>query len=494
MNHRVITTTDGRRVVFRNHLRGLDFVSRAGATRALVSTEADGGLLPPNFMEAMAKHDMSVDQTLMPRFERGVGPQQFIGAEAGKTEIAVEPPPGHTMLVAVQRSGVVQWFIPVNAGLLLPQQLGMTRSDMAAVPDRSLRFLVPSALIAPPADGGRTAAIDGSVESLLHFIKIPIVGDLIDAALGRILQFIIDHVDTKDEGFRRFDPSNGSPMLTDPERMALAGQRVLLLTHGIFSNVHAFNDLEGATLERLRAVYQDRIIGWEHRTVAKTPFDNADDMLTKLPPDVQPDFICHSRGGLVMRAALEHPDLHGKRETRFASVGTALFVASANQGSQLATYSHVEELLNVYSAIASLPMLGSFGVDLSVVIGLLKVLAHAAAKLPSVKALSTDADNEFVNALDLPLRTRIAQLLVARANYDPTGNPALQILNWNIDKIFGVGNDFVVPFGDAARFDQDVRADFTLSCGSEERPQSVVMHTNFFEQPEVQELIVQRFV
>ena len=450
--------------------------------------------LPPNFAEAMAAHGMSIDQTLMPHFQAAAGPPGPVDREAaGKTEIAVEPQPGYTALVVVQRAGVVQWFAPVNANRLLPQQLGMTRRDIVAVPDRSLRFLVPSSLLAPPADLGRTALFEGTPETLVHLIKVPIVQDLIDGPITWIIKFIVEHVDTKREGFRRFDPQTGSPFLTDAELAAMTGQRILLLTHGIFSNIGAFNDLKGPTLDRLRATYQDRIIGWEHRTVAKTPLDNADEMLTKLPPGVQPDFICHSRGGLVMRAALEHKDLQAKRQTRFASVGTGLFVASANQGSQLATYSHIADLLNVYSAIASLPILGSIGVELKVVLGLLKVLAHAAANLPSVKALSTDPDNAFVNSLDLSFHTQIAQLLVARANYDPKGNVGLEILNLNLDRIFGVGNDFVVPFSDASRFDANVRVDFELSFGTEDAPQSDVMHTNFFQQPQVREFVVERF-
>lgn len=51
-----------------------------------------------------------------------------------------------------------------------------------------------------------------------------------------------------------------------------------------------------------------------------------------------------------------------------------------------------------------------------------------------------------------------------------------------------------MPFDDAARFDADVRVDFTVDCGTEQKPQSVVMHPNFFWQREVQELIILRFV
>ena len=51
-----------------------------------------------------------------------------------------------------------------------------------------------------------------------------------------------------------------------------------------------------------------------------------------------------------------------------------------------------------------------------------------------------------------------------------------------------------MPFDAAATFDQGVRIDADVSFGSEETSQSTVMHTNFFAQPQVQQLIVERFV
>ena len=164
-------------------------------------------------------------------------------------------------------------------------------------------------------------------------------------------------------------------MLQPPDLQAMRDQRVLLLVHGIFSSVDAFNDIadDAWLMAHLTGVYGNKnIIGWDHRTVALTPFDNADEMLRLLPPGITPDIICHSRGSLVVRSALEHRRLQAKRESRFTNVGTALFVAGANQGSQLASFRHINDLLNVYSAIASIPVLGSFGVALNVVSAFLK--------------------------------------------------------------------------------------------------------------------------
>src|ERR1043166_1221334 len=125
------------------------------------------------------------------------------------------------------------------------------------------------------------------------------------------------------------------------------------MTHGIFSSLKgAFNDISdpaGPVLQHLRSIYGDNIIGWDHRTVAKTPLDNAREMLSALPAGMTPpDILCHSRGALVTRAMLEHSTLEASRKSRFSSVGKAIFIAGATQGSQLASEAHLKRLLNIY--------------------------------------------------------------------------------------------------------------------------------------------------
>lgn len=68
-------------------------------------------------------------------------------------------------------------------------------------------------------------------------------------------------------------------------------------------------------------------------------------------------------------------------------MGKAIFLAVANQGSQLATRSNINRLLNIYSAVASIPILGAAGVVLKLLVGVLKVLAQIALRLPSIEVL-----------------------------------------------------------------------------------------------------------
>jgi hypothetical protein len=439
---------------------------------------------------------MSIDQSIVPEVVDNAAAKAQLEEDDSKIEIAAQPPADHTLLLAVQVGDVLQWYVPVNASRLLPVHANVLREgDIVTVPDRALRFRVPTALVASPTAVRSAAMTGGSLGVVMHLIRIPIVRDLVDAPISVIIKFIVDHVDKKPEGFRFLDGAKRSRILTEADLRPMRDQRVLLLVHGIFSSVDAFTEIaDGPVMAHLRGIYGDNIIGWDHRTVAKGPFENADDMLSALPPGIQPDVICHSRGALVMRAALEHVALQAKRQTRFASVGTALFVAGANQGSQLATFQHINDLLNVYSAVASIPVLGSVGVALGIIVGVLKVLAHGASIIPAVKALSTDSDNRFVQDLDQPFHTKIGQLVIARANYDPRANDlVMEALNLNVDKIFATANDLVVPYDGASRFDEDVRIDADCPFGTEERSQSIVMHTNFFAQPEIHQLIIDRF-
>jgi hypothetical protein len=282
--------------------------------------------------------------------------------------------------------------------------------------------------------------------------------------------------------------------MTATELQQMQG-RVLLLTHGIFSSLKgAFNDISdptGPVLQHLRSIYGDNIIGWDHRTVAKTPLDNAREMLAALPAGMTPpDILCHSRGALVTRAMLEHSTLAASRKSRFSSVGRAIFIAGATQGSQLASEAHLNRLLNIYSAVGSIPALGAAGVVLNVIVGLLKVLSHGATRLPSIQALSSDvASNTFLQDLNLPLMTPTDKIVVAHANYDPSQGPLAKLLDLNVDTVFGTANDMVVPFTTAEVFDKFQQVGTNVRFGTALVTQPVVMHLNFFSQPSIQQLL-----
>jgi hypothetical protein len=425
-------------------------------------------------------------------------------------ELSPPRPPGQGLLAMVDTGGIVQWFLPVNVprgivddqpfagpveigGAEVVAPLAINVED--SLPDE-FRFLIPHSVVARggaqvSAFGLGAAGIGGAI---VHFFRFDIVKELIGAALETVVKWIADHVDTKTEGFRRFDSARGFPLMTAAELQQMHG-RVLLLTHGIFSSLRgAFNDISdpaGPVLQHLRAIYGDNIIGWDHRTVAKSPLDNAREMLAALPPNMTPpDIVCHSRGALVTRAMLEHSTLQASRTSRFTSVGKAIFIAGATQGSQLASEAHLNRLLNIYSAVGSIPALGAAGVVLSVIVGFLKVLAHGATRLPSIQALSSDvASNTFLQDLNQKLMTPTGEIVVAHANYDPSQGPLARLLDLNVDTVFGTANDMVVPFTTAEVFDKFQQVGTNVRFGTALVTQPVVMHLNFFSQPSIQQLL-----
>ncbi len=416
-------------------------------------------------------------------------------------EVHVTPPPDEGVLLMVKSDGVVQWYLPTNPlHELVPPPVALNAAGEAvgepAAPFE-LRFQVPvSALTTSAAGAGES--VGGAI---LKFFRFKIVKELIGAGVEKVVQWIIDNIEAKHktEGFRWFDKTKNFALLSDAELQAMSGKRVLLLTHGIFSSLAgAFDgiaDPASPVRQHLSAVYGDRIIGWDHWTVAKTPLQNAADLLAKLPAGIQPDIVCHSRGALVTRAMLEHPDLENQRKARFSSVGKAVFIAGANQGSQLATLSNINRLLNIYAAAASLPILGAAGVVLKVVVGVVKVIAQVGSDLPSFAALSVDeTKNPFLKALNGELMTPTSEIVVAHANYDPAKGVLAKFLDLNVDAIFKTANDMVVPFTTADVFDKWQQVGTNLRFGTATVTQGEVMHTNFFIQPSIHALLAAQLV
>lgn len=460
--------------------------------------------LPAEWLDAMTKNGVAPDIEALPiQLTPAPDASEMIvtrkGSPRAHVEIAAQPKPDHTLLLMVRRGESVQWFVPVNAPRIVPQHAGMRKRFAGDPVPQPLRFVVPAPMM-ESRDAPSHVAQKGLFGRVLSWlVHVPLVRDLIDAPVRWLVAHIAKHVESrnKNEGFKFFDDAGEFPLISREQidAMAASDKPVLFLIHGIFSSLRgAFRQLSGsATLAALRAKYGENIIGWDHWTISKTPLENADDMLTRMSPSMNVDFICHSRGALVMRAALEHDDLREKRRTRFreSGVGSAMFVAGANQGSQLANYEHVNTLLNVYSAISR--VFGS--VALEVVFAVLRVLAHGASTLPSIHALSNDASNTFVRELNAQPRMSVrGKLVVAHANYDPSSGLLQELADLNIDTIFAAANDAVVPFAGAAIFDPAVIADESRAFGSAIVAQADVMHTNFFGHDAVRTLIEETFL
>jgi hypothetical protein len=101
--------------------------------------------------------------------------------------------------------------------------------------------------------------------------------------------------------------------------------------------------------------------------------------------------LCHSRGGLVVRSLLAEATqdstlaaIRIARRGRIASVGAAIFVAAANQGTPLAQPADVQSFLNIAAMLATIS--GALGLDL--VIALARLVLNQGLQRPSIAALA----------------------------------------------------------------------------------------------------------
>ena len=104
--------------------------------------------------------------------------------------------------------------------------------------------------------------------------------------------------------------------------------------------------------DQLRARYGDRIFGFEHFSVSRSPEENVHTLLEALPDRENVfDMIGYSRGGLLLRTLAELPASAGPLARRF-KLGRAVLVAVPNGGTPLATGDRWENTLGLVANIA----------------------------------------------------------------------------------------------------------------------------------------------
>lgn len=305
----------------------------------------------------------------------------------------------------------------------------------------------------------------------------------------RMTQAMIDKIEAHSKPERLLALSRGHGQPATPQDLAAArGRKVLLLVHGVFSSVQgAFGDLD---LQPLLERYEGRVFGYDHWTIAKTPQQNALNLLQRLPANAgwEVDILCHSRGGLVVRSLLTEgmADIVRARTGRIAKVGKVMFVAAANQGSPLAAPDDIKQFLNVAAMLASF----SNGMALDVVIGLARIVVSLSFSRPSVQALASGSTLiQQLNQAGTLLNA--ANSYYARANFD-YGDSLLEHTGALLSRTLLDGaNDLVVPYNSVLLPQATPDATHLLSFGSAEQKQNEVWHTEFFQHPATQEFLIQ---
>ena len=282
--------------------------------------------------------------------------------------------------------------------------------------------------------------------------------------------------------------------ITDLAKKLPRNKKYLLLIHGVFSSSKGtFSDLllnrwEDNLLNKLNKKY-DKIISFDHWTVAQSTLENATELLAKLPKDCAIDIICHGRGAGVARCLLEHPELAPKLSNRSIKVGKVIFVGGACQGSPLANPDKIGTLVNVFSALSSVT--GNF-LPLKLFTGLLKAMQYGVNNFPGIESMAPDSP--LFTELNKPINQTDCEYIYIRSNYEPSGKLKQMLDELALDKFVfeNEANDGVVPFKGAGNFSDFVNNTITVTAGPEYgiKQKEHVCHNVFFEQQEVRQALI----
>ncbi len=223
-------------------------------------------------------------------------------------------------------------------------------------------------------------------------------------------------------------------------------ERSLLFIHGTFTNAATeFCALADSTLfERVAATYEDRIFGFNHFSVSRTPDENARMLLEGLPDKTTTfDVVAHSRGGLVLRTLVERSAHLGPHAHRFR-LGRAVLVACPNEGTPLATPKRWEDTVGWIANLLEMLPDNPFTTGASFVAnGLVWLANHASGDLPGLHSM--DGNGEMIAAMQMPPGPPADAYSALVANYQPSGDKLRWLIDAGIDQFFGTANDLIVP-------------------------------------------------
>ncbi|HLF31264.1 MAG TPA: hypothetical protein VI566_09615 [Xanthomonadales bacterium] len=342
-------------------------------------------------------------------------------------------------------------------------------------------------------------------KTLVRFIRHKLVDNVRQWITGNLSEYLAETIEklafkkrksaTLDQ-FRLLDePKNKKVGDITPLRGKLqSDKRYLLFVHGIFSSTKgAFGDIllnrwSDDLLVKLSKEY-DKIIGFDHWTVARSTLENATELFEMLPGSCRIDIVCHSRGAGVTRCLLEHPNLAPKLKANKIKIGKVIFVAGACQGSELANPERIGALVNVFSALSSLS--GSY-LPLKLFTGLLKAVEYGVKNFPGIHSMSPQS--QILKELNKPINQPDCEYIYSRSNYEPSGKLKSMLDEIGIDRYMfrGEFNDGVVPFLGAGTFDEQITNTIAVTAGPEYgiTQKEHVYHTAFFEQEAVRQSLI----
>lgn len=312
---------------------------------------------------------------------------------------------------------------------------------------------------------------------LVSIIKFPLLEGARDYLIGRILahgesRFVKERLfeidpETSDE--RPAEPGGGRARLRTAKEL-----KTLLFLHGTISSTRgAFKGLlEDPAFRSVMRRY-DVVLGYDHKTLSKSPGQNAAEVTGVLEAYLQGtscemNILSHSRGGLVGRSLLE---------TSAGKLGAKKLImyGTPNDGTPLACGKNIVKFLNGLQMLTSAADLASGPV--SATFSLLKLFAHGIWNAPGLRAQSPNSS--FLKQLNSPPNVSV-DYFFARANFKP--DPYLaQVVHWTATQALmdGRASDLIVPFDsvDKTSPNQSIQLLHEFADG-------IVHHNNFFFQPQ----------
>jgi pimeloyl-ACP methyl ester carboxylesterase len=281
-------------------------------------------------------------------------------------------------------------------------------------------------------------------------------------------------------------------------------KKALLLVHGTFSNTENWlrqfdRAPNGAAFYRFLAKGYDRVLAFDHPTLAVSPMLNAHRLAGDLAPlaGASIDVVCHSRGGLVARWWLEAFD-RGPADRR-----RAVFVGSPLAGTGLAAPQNLRGslslLLNLGTMAADFAAVIPFGAIVSQLFRVFASVASLAVASPALDAAlamvpglaaQSRVSNNF-ELLDQRRRAVSDRYFAVRSNFETERsgwafwkafrNFKDRAFNAAADTVFDGPNDLVVDTASMTNF-HDASPTMPAKRVLDYRTSATVHHTNYFEQ------------
>ena len=454
---------------------------------------AAGEVPDPFVANLTATKRWEVEQTLTatPKARRGE-------ATPAPLTLDVEGAPDDAYIVMTRyNSGAIRFHMPTE-----PARRGIRRGGK-----RIYRFSIPVPAAPIAEAGGRRGFISAAIKAVV----LKVAGKIADFALSKLAllwETATWKLKKQREGWLSItaDSLGGESGLPAADLQTLsASERNLLFIHGTFSSTKAaFRSLaqtpgsNGRTFfEELQAVYGNRIYGFDHFTLSRTPQENVQMLLEALPARPTTfDVITHSRGGLVLRHVVERRDLFGSLADRFV-LGRAVLVASPNEGTPLASPDHVTQYTTWLSNVLELFPDNPFTTGVEFVSEALSWIARRlVGGLPGLASMDNKGD--IIQALQATPNPPNETYSALVANYEPDAGVLQRIIDAGADLFFPTANDLVVPTEGGWRVDVGSGGTVTIpgtrvgcfGLGGNLTQQKAVNHVNFFDDPGTVDFLV----